>query len=179
MPHYKKLVGEKVYLSPISLNDLQTYTTWVNDDEVGQYVGLDSRIISETNEREILEHMAKGGNHFAIIDIETDKIIGGCGYENINELHRTASLGLFIGEKNYWSKGYGTDVMRLLLKFGFEIRNYHNISLYAHSFNPRAIACYEKVGFKRQGVKREVITRGNKKYYSIYMDILAAEYFGK
>jgi len=177
MPHYKKLVGEKVYLSPPSLDDLSTYTAWVNDNEIGQYVGLDSQIISELTERDIIERHAKGGNHFAIIDIDTDKIIGACGYENINELHRTAALGLFIGEKDCWSKGYGTDVMRLLLKFGFEIRNYHNISLYAHSFNPRAIACYEKVGFKRQGVKREAITRGNKKYDSIYMDILATEYF--
>ena len=67
--------------------------------------------------------------------------------------------------------------MRVLLDFGFTIRGYNNISLNVYDYNQRAIACYEKVGFKKQGVWRECMIRGNMRYDCIHFDMLASEYF--
>lgn len=177
MAHYKKLVGEKVYLSPISMDDIPTFMRWVNDMEVTQFVSLSHRVYTEVLEKEAVERLAKSGNTFTIVDKETDKVIGNCDFLGDNMLNRTAEIAITIFEKDYWSKGYGADALRTLLDFGFKVRNYHNICLRVLAFNSRAIACYEKVGFKRQGVQREVIIRGNEKHDLIYMDILASEYF--
>jgi len=177
MAHYKKLVGEKVYLSPISMDDVETFMHWVNDSEITFALPKHSRIYSLLQEKEDIEKMARGGNALTIIDKETNNVIGTCSFMNIDHLNRNAEIGIMIGDKNYWSQGYGSDALRLLLNFGFNVRNYHNIYLHVRSFNERAIACYEKVGFKRQGVKRDAIIMGNKKYDNIYMDILATEYW--
>lgn len=177
MAHYKKLVGEKVYLSPVSMDDIPTFMRWLNDMEVTRFISLSHRVYTEVLEKEAVERMAKSGNAFTIVDKETDKAIGNCDFLSENMLNRTAEIGITIFEKDYWSKGYGSDALRILLDFGFKLRNYNNICLRVLSFNSRAIACYEKVGFKRQGVQRETIIRGNEKYDLIYMDILASEYF--
>ena len=178
MAYYKRVVGEKVYLSPISTEDVDIFMSWVNDPEIAHTTAFYPQVISLVQEKEIVESsLAKDGNAFSIVTIEDDKLIGNCSFLKIDETNRTAEIGIIIGEKDHHSMGYGADAVRLLLKFGFENRNYNNISLHVHSFNKRAIACYEKVGFKRQGVLREAIIRGNKKHDRIYMDILASEYF--
>jgi len=176
MAHYKKLVGEKIYLSPISMDDVETFMRWINDSEVTQYTTLHHQIFSLLMEKDAVERLAKSGNTFSIIDKETNRVIGNCSYFAENALNRTAEIGIMVGDKDYWSRGYGSDALRTLLDFGFNVRNYHNICLRVISFNERAIACYEKVGFKRNGIMREVITRGNKKYDLIYMDILVTEW---
>jgi RimJ/RimL family protein N-acetyltransferase len=176
MAHYKKLIGEKVYLSPVSMDDVDIFMKWVNDGEVVKYIAIENRIFSLLLEKEAVEKMAKGGNTFTIVDLDTDKVIGNCSFFGENTLNRTAEIGIMIGEKDYWGKGYGADALRCMLEFGFNVRNYHNVCLYAVSFNERAIACYEKVGFKRQGVCRESVIRGSKKYDLIYLDILATEW---
>ena len=76
MAHYRKLVGEKVYLSPISADDVGTFMHWVSDNEVTRYTPHHSRIYSQTVEKEAVERMAKGGNALSIVDKETDKVIG-------------------------------------------------------------------------------------------------------
>jgi len=177
MAHYKRLASEKVYLSPISTDDIDIFTNWVNDPEVAHTMTFYTRVISLIQEKEFIESLARSGNAFSIVTQENNKLIGNCSFFRINETNRTAEIGIMIGEKDYLNKGYGTDALRLLLKFGFENRNYNNISLYVYSFNERAIACYKKVGFKQQGVCREALIRGNKKYDLLYMDILADEYF--
>ena len=177
MAHYKRVSGEKVYLSPISTEDLDIFMNWVNDPEIAHTTNFYTQFTSLTQEKEIVELLAKKGNTFSIVTQENDKIIGTCSFSNINETNRVAEIGIIIGEKEYRGKGYGTEAVNLLLQFGFMNRNYNSIYLHVHSFNARAIACYEKAGFKRQGVCREALIRGDKKYDRIYMDILADEYF--
>jgi len=176
MKYYKKLIGQKVYLSPISIDDISTFMQWVNDSEIATNMAMHPQIISHETEKEIVERLAKDGNSFCIVDKEKDKVIGTCGYAKEDLRNRNAEIGIMIGEKEYWSQGYGSDAIHLLLNFGFNIRNYNCISLTVFSFNKRAIACYKKVGFKLQGVMRDSLICGNQKYDRIYMDILASEY---
>jgi len=190
MAHYKRVLGEKVYLSPISLENVDTFMEWLNDPEVIWFTTFHSEIMSLIKEKEAVENLAKSGTNFSIVTRDDDngvgksgvfrnKVIGNCGFFRISEINRTADVCIIIGEKDYWGKGYGSDALRLLIKFGFENRNFNSINLRVFSFNERAIACYEKVGFKRQGTCREAVIRGNRKYDLIYMDILASEYFEK
>ena len=68
-------------------------------------------------------------------------------------------MGIFIGDKNYWSKGYGTDAMRTLLRFAFGEANLHRVELEVFAFNPRAIRTYEKAGFELEGVRKQALFR--------------------
>ena len=103
-------------------------------------------------------------------------MIGTVGLERINRIHRTATLGIFIGDKEFLSKGYGTESIRLILDYGFNYMNLHNIKLDLLSFNERALKCYKKCGFKEAGKIRENIFINGKYYDTISMDILDSEF---
>ncbi len=174
MKYYKKLVGKKCYLSPISIEDVGQYTEWLNDLEVTKTLSIFSMNISYNSEIEILERVSKEHN-YAIIDLENDKLIGNVGLTDINHLHRTAEIGIFIGDKSYWNKGYGGEAMKLLLKYSFSYLNLRNVMLRVFAYNERAVRCYEKIGFKVIGKRRSSIQFDMKEHELILMDILNDE----
>jgi RimJ/RimL family protein N-acetyltransferase len=173
MRYFKKIIGDYCYLSPINIADAEKYTEWLNDLEIAKNLIVSDQQINVMKEEEILNDMIRrGAQIFAIIDIEKDTMIGNCSLFKIDHSDRKAELGIFIGDKTYWDKGYGTEAMRLLLDYGFNILNLHNILLNVHSFNKRALRAYEKVGFKLIGRRRESFIIAGKKYDEIFMDIL-------
>jgi len=177
MKYFKKLVGEMVYLSPISIEDVPTYCEWLNDLEVAGNLVIYHQQLVIAREKAILEDMMKNdAKMFAIVDSATDKLIGNGSIFNINQRNNKADLGIFIGDKTYWNKGYGSDAVKLLLDFGFSILNLNNIMLEVFSYNERAIAAYKKAGFKTIGARRQAVQYAGQKYDEIYMDILAEEF---
>ena len=176
MRYFKKLVGEKIYLSPRNVEDVEIFTEWMNDFYVTDYTGRSHQAMTLQEEKEHLEKRAINKSVFAIIDSEKDEMIGTVGLHEIDNINRTATLGIFIGNKNYWSKGYGTEAIKLILDFGFNYLNLNNIDLALMEFNQRALKCYEKCGFKEIGRKRKCKFINGKYYDSILMDILAEEF---
>ena len=177
MKYYKKLVGKKCYLSPINVEDADQYCIWLNDLEVASNLLIFDQQLNIEREKLILQDMIKNGAQiFAIIDADSDKLIGNCSLFRINERNRKAEVGIFIGDKEYWSKGYGTEALFLLIDYGFNILNLNNIMLEVFGFNKRAIKSYKKVGFKEIGRRREAVIIAGKKHDEIYMDILADEF---
>ena len=118
-----------------------------------------------------------GGHDYSIVDISTNELLGNCGIINVDHLNQTAEVWIFIGNKDYWSKGYGSEALCLLMDFGFRALNLHNIGLYTYSFNKRAIKCYEKIGFKVMGKRRQALLRGKDRFDIVHMDILRSEFY--
>jgi len=176
MKYFKKIIGEKCYLSPINADDVEKYTEWINDMEMTVFMSLVGNIISLTKEREILEELAKKGCNFAIVEVENDKLLGNCGLFSFDNINRSAELGIFIGDRDKRNKGYGEEAVKLLLNFGFRILNLHNIILDVYSYNKRGIRCYEKCGFKEIGRRRESKIMGGEFFDIVYMDILSTEF---
>lgn len=176
MKYFRKLVGDKCYLSPMSLEDVEKYTEWVNDMEIGQFVLFSSAIIDVEKERETMQRLMRTNHVFAIIEKDTNKVIGNCGLHEVNEVHRRGIFGIFIGEKTFWNQGVGAEATSLLLDFGFNIMNLNNISLEVVSFNPRAIRCYEKAGFKLVGTRRKYAFMAGTYHDVLIYDILAEEF---
>ena len=174
MRYFKKVVGKQVYLSPINADDAEKYTEWLSDIEITRNLSNAGRIYSVESERQALQSIT--ADNLAIIAVEGNVLIGNCGYLNINASQRRAEVGIFIGDKDYLGKGYGTEAMQLLLDFGFNIRNYHSLQLRVRSFNKRAIACYEKCGFKPAGRFREAGMLNGEYFDDILMDILENEF---
>lgn len=113
---------------------------------------------------------------FAIFALENMQLIGSCGLFGISYRRRVASFGISIFEKDYWSKGYGSEATRLTVDYGFRFLNLHNIILDTMSYNQRAIRAYEKAGFKVIGKRREALPLGNKVYDMVLMDCIASEF---
>jgi len=177
MKYFKKLIGEKCYLSPISMEDAAQYSEWLSDIEVGIDLGVFSMQLSLLKEEKILQQMIDKNEYvFGIIDKETDTLIGNCGLHNVNNVDGRAEFGIFIGDKLYWSKGFGKDATQLILDFGFNILNLHAIYLQVFEYNLAAIKLYKQVGFKKAGAFREAKLIGGRKFDVILMDILAEEY---
>jgi RimJ/RimL family protein N-acetyltransferase len=176
--YFKKMVGQKCYLSPIDVNDVEKFTEWLNDLEITRNLLTYPMMICLGNEKEMLEKLSRE-HTYSIIDNEKNELIGNCGFNDIDFINQTAEVGIFIGNKKYWNKGYGTEALSLIIDYGFKALNFHNIFLKVYSFNERAVKCYEKVGFKSIGKKREAVLRDNKRYDHIYMDILSNEFYEK
>jgi len=178
MTYYKKLVGEKCYLSPCSLQDAEKWTAWDNDLQVTLPLGDEAYTpYSLEKMKDILGNVIKSQDHiFDIVELESDTLIGRCMLFDIDRVNRKAMLGIVIGEKTYWNKGYGQDATKLLLDYGFNLLNLNSVMLGTFDFNQRAIACYKKVGFKEIGKRRQARIIGRKKCDAILMDILAEEF---
>ncbi len=182
MSYFKKLVGEKVYLSPVSANDeaVQKYLTWMNDFGVTDYTGRSTFMATEQAEKAWLEDATSGKEYtFSIVLLENDKMVGTVGFNKIDNVNRRAVLGIMIGDNEDRSKGYGTEAINLLLDFGFNYLNMHNIVLAVFADNARARRCYEKCGFKLVGREEEAIYINGKYLDKLYMQILKKDFNGE
>ncbi|WBW97337.1 GNAT family N-acetyltransferase [Oceanirhabdus sp. W0125-5] len=176
MRYFKKLEGERLYLSPINVEDYEIYTKWMNDLNVTINLGNFAKNFSKSKEKESVERLANEESNFAIVLKEGDKLIGNCSLFSINNIHRRADLGIFIGEEEHRGNGYGVEAIELILSHGFRVLGLNNVILRVFSFNERAIRAYEKIGFKEIGRRREAFYINNKYYDVIYMDIIQREY---
>lgn len=176
MKYFRKLVGERIYLSPRSIEDAEIFTEWLNDFKTTDYLGRSGCLISLEGEKKYLEENNDKEASFVIVTLEKNQMIGTVSLEDINYINRTATLGIFIGDKNFRGNGYGTEAIRLLLDYGFNYMNLNNIKLDVMEFNERAIKCYEKCGFKEYGRRRKFGFINGKYYDRIEMDILAEEF---
>lgn len=176
--YYKKIEGERIYLSPMCIDDAEKYTKWMNDFKVTDGINGSRNVISLESEKKWIEENSKAGNYnFSIVKKDNDELIGNCSFHDLDKIWGNATIGIFIGEEENRNKGYGTEALKLLIGYGFDYLNLNNIMLNVYSFNENAIACYKKVGFKEIGRRRQCVMKKNERYDIIYMDIIREEYY--
>jgi RimJ/RimL family protein N-acetyltransferase len=175
MKYFPKMMGSKVFLSPISLEDAERYTAWLNDLSVTRFLTLASTQISLHGEREHLESLSKAHN-YAIVEKASGELLGNCGIMDIDETDRSAEVGIFIGEEAKRGKGYGTEALTLLCDYAFNVLGLHNLMLRVAAFNGAGQASYRKIGFKEFG------RRHGSRFYAggfhdmVYMELLAKDF---
>lgn len=83
---YKKLVGERIYLSPLDMENIELFTRWVNDETLARGIGTISSVMTELSERDYLEKVCKNTTcyQFYIVRKSDDKILGTYSLNNIN-----------------------------------------------------------------------------------------------
>ena len=175
--YLKKLIGDNIYLSPISLDDVEKYTEMVNDIKVSVGLGYLSytNIIDFESEKEFLISVKKE-KMFAVRLLENDDLLGNIGFNSVDLLNRTATMGIMLGNSNYQRKGYGIEAVKLILDYGFSFLNLRNISLSVFEYNEVAYNLYKKAGFKEVGRLRKAVEIMGKTYDVIIMDMLKEEF---
>jgi len=123
-----------------------------------------------------LEETSLEEYNFSIRTLAEEKLIGEIGLEVDNWPGREAFVGLGIGETDYWSKGYGTDVMNVILRYAFTELNLKRVTLTVFEYNPRAIRSYEKAGFRHEGCLRRLLNREGRRWDELFMGILREEW---
>ena len=172
--------GKKVRLRSFELSDLdKIMEDWNKIDlrrELGPVVPH-SRKEREEWIRSTWQDRSTGRSFaFAMDDIKTGEFLGHCILSNVRSINRTASVSIAIYKVKNRGKGYGTDAMRVLLKFGFDFLNLHRIGLNVFDTNPQAIRVYEKVGFTKVGVMRHTDFVEGQYVNDVAMDILEDEW---
>jgi RimJ/RimL family protein N-acetyltransferase len=160
--------------------DARAEVRWQRDSEFVRLAGGDLALSSEKRIKERIEkRMEKGPQPerypFSIRTLADDRLIGFLSLW-MDLIHSEVWVGVGIGERDDWNKGYGTDVMRLCLRYSFLELGARRVSLGLHEYNPRALRSYEKAGFRMEGRTRQDIQREGKRTDSLWMGILLEEW---
>jgi len=173
--------GQLVNLRALTDNDIKASADFMNDPEI--ILNLEDEAPmpqSYETQKEWFEKMRKNqkeySNFFWAIETKDGRFIGGCGVNRMDRKNRHAQVGIFIGDREYLGKGYGTDAMKVLLEFLFDEYNVNKVKLKVFGFNHRAIKSYEKCGFHKEATLREAIYRSGEYHDMHIMAVLKEAY---
>ena len=173
------IYGERVRLRAIEREDIPRFVRWFNDPEVRRYLSMYEPMSRAQEERWFESHLSRRDDIILAIEVREGGSwghIGNVGLHRIDWKNRVATLGIVIGEKEYWGKGYGTEAVRTMLRYAFHELGLNRVELETYSFNPRAQRCYQKAGFVREGVRRQALYRDGEFHDIITMGILRSEF---
>ncbi len=165
--------GDKVILRALEKKDIPYIYDYIND--YSTYSSFtDSPVTPKSTES--VEKWTDYDNPsiitFAVDDKDEGRFIGTCQLRDIDRLSGRCWLSILIGDKNSRGKGYGRDIMKLLLNYAFMELNMYKVSLRVYSDNPSAYSLYEKTGFTREGILKKEIYRKGKYMDQIQYSIL-------
>jgi RimJ/RimL family protein N-acetyltransferase len=145
--------GNLVRLRAVEREDLPTFVRWINDLEVTEFLLLEPPMSLE-DEEAWYAHVLKSPDKVFSIETRDGKLIGNIGMINLDWTNRKTDLGIMIGEKEYWSQGYGADAIQIFLRHLFAELNLNRVGLFVDSNNHRALKCYKRCGFRTEGLYR-------------------------
>ena len=139
-----------VKLRPIRTSDAERCYKWLSDSDVTRYLGLLQPPETIEAERAWIARVIadKTQQRVFMIEDEHGRSIGTCGLRGIDHEAGCAFLGIMIGEKHAWDKGYGTAATGALVEFAFAVLGMKEVRLSCHQDNRRGLRCYQKVGFR-------------------------------
>jgi RimJ/RimL family protein N-acetyltransferase len=167
---YPFITGPRIYLRDVRPSDVgERYYRWMNDPEITQF--LESRFLP--NSMASLEAYVKGKQDdsseifLALLVKDGRQHIGNIKLGPIDWIHRIADIGILIGEKAFWGKGYATEAIQLITGYAFDTLNLHKVAAGCYTINPGAIRTFEKAGFEIEGVRKE-----HAFYKGVYTDLV-------
>lgn len=172
------LEGRLVRLRALERADAERAHRWMNDGQVRQFLHGMRYPVSMEEELRWLEGAMSSSFGRVVLAVETREgaHIGNVELRGVSAEDRRAELGIVIGEKDHWGKGYGTDAVVTLLRFAFEVMNLHRVWLTTGEDNPRAIVCYRRCGFREEGRLRQDRYLGGRYWDTIVMGVLREEF---
>ena len=173
------LKGKKVLLRPMKQEDIVRQHEFNQDPELYALDSTYPRVSPLESAQAFYESRTKFDENIAPFAIEAEgKYIGYCSLMDLRNPHGNLELGIMIGDREYWGRGYGRDAVRLLLDYGFRHLGARRIALTTHAKNERAIRCYLACGFVEEGRPRKVVWIEGEYTDLVNMSILREEWQG-
>lgn len=168
----------RVYLRALEVEDYKTTINWRNDDEIWDMVGGPKYFVSSEYEKNWIIKAINNTNEIrlGICLKENDLLIGMASVTNINWINRSGETSSMIGNKKYWSAGYGTEARMLLLDFCFNERSFERLSALILENNIAFQKMVTKCGYIKEGVLRNSVFKNGKFKNQILMSVLRDEY---
>lgn len=174
--------GDLVRISAMDSEEIsKAFARWSQDSEFRRL--LDSGVVRTSSVSGVKKWLEKeldeqpiNQHWFSVRTVDDDRLLGDIDLYIYNWPARDAFVGLGIGEREFWGRGYGTDLMKLILRYGFTELNLDRVTLTVFEYNPRAIRAYEKVGFRHEGRIRKVLNKEGKRWDILHMGILREEW---
>ncbi len=165
------IIGEHVRVRAVERDDLPRFVEWLNDPEVRRNLAF-YQPLSLPQEELWFEHNLSlpPGEQTLSIDLLSDdqwRHAGATGFKHHDQRERSAEVGIMIGLKEFWNRGYGCEAMQLIVGHGFRNLNLNRIFLQVFETNSAGIRCYEKAGFSHEGRQREA-----RFYEGHYIDVV-------
>ncbi len=176
------ILGQKTRLRPIEKDDLPRFVRWFSDPEVRALIGKHLPVGQVQEERWFDRNLSAGNEQTWAIDLQPEMAVGpwqhvgSCGFHTIDWLNRKGEVGIILGAKEYWGKGYGTDALQTLVAWGFYTLNLNRVELRVFANNTRAIRSYEKVGFMLEGRQRQAIFKNGTYQDELVMGVLRSDW---
>lgn len=155
------LYAERIRLRAPEREDIPAFLRWVNDPEVCEFLEHYT-VINRDMEEAWFESVVKGPaiELPLVIEIEPAEkgiwfAIGNIAFMHFHQINRSAEIGIMIGEKEYWNKGYGTEAMRVMCNYGFNSLNLNRIYLRVFEGNEKGKKAYQNAGFVYEGTMRQ------------------------
>lgn len=148
------IIGSKVVLREKKLADARKDYSWETDPELAHLDAVPPETIAFSfylsEYTRGLRNSSPTSYRFSV-DTLDGKHIGNCSYYNTNEAKGETELGIMIGNRDYWDKGYGADAITTLVNHLFQQANFDRIYLKTLQTNTRAQKCFQKCGFSQYG----------------------------
>ncbi|MDP2964757.1 MAG: GNAT family protein [Pelolinea sp.] len=174
------IIGKRVRLRAIEKDDLPRFVAWLNDPEVRRNLLLYQPLSMGQEEQWYADILKENVDEQPLcVDVEVGENwepAGNISLIELNQHDRSAEIGIFIGRKDFWNKGYGCEAMRLMIGHGFNDLNLNRIFLRVYETNPNGVRCYEKAGFKHEGRLREAHYHEGRYIDMLMMSILKSEW---
>lgn len=170
--------GDRIFLSVLQRSDLPLFARWFSDLELTMYLGQPGMAYTPEQEEEWYERTVRDRDSktFAIIVRDGQRLIGTVSLTSIDQRRQRATLGIAIGDKEAWGKGYGSEAVRLMCAYGFAFLNLYSVNLWVLGCNRRAHQAYLKTGFREAGRLRGGILFDGARYDDILMEITRDEF---
>lgn len=148
------IIGRTTRLRALEREDIDRFLVWFNDPEVTEHLSVYLPLSRAQEERWFDAQLDDADQIVLAVETADGRHIGNVGLHHIDRKNSHAELGIVIGEKDCWNRGYGTDAVHVLLRFAFGELNLNRVYLRVFEDNARAIACYEGCGFQHEGRQR-------------------------
>lgn len=173
------IISERMRLRSAEREDIPNFLKWINDPEVVEFLEQFAAYNRDMEEA-WFDNMLKGPaiEHARVIEIRQDGEwipIGNISFMKYHQFNRSAEIGIMIGEKDQWNKGYGTEAMRLMCDYGFNSLNLHRIFLRVFEGNERGKQAYKKAGFIHEGTMRQAHFRDGRYWDVDLMSIIKTD----
>ncbi len=175
MADLNTLVGSKLSLIPFREEHISgTYISWLNDPEVNRF--LEVKFVPQTYQTVLAYVRSFYGDAekymWGICPNNTNHLIGTATLSDINRHHRWGVLGLMIGEKEYWGKGYGTETIKLIVDYAFKRLNLHKVTAGVVALNQGSVKAFQNAGFEIEGTLKSQIFYDGAYCNSLYLGIV-------